>query len=108
MINTVVLAMKVTNPIEKNFSFFFILRNENRRFFQYNKQPENYSKALDYLNIVFTAIFALEFVLKMAAFHLRVNRIDSTRNSIGFVSLFFRIISAIRRIVVILSLLSEV
>ncbi|CAF4373573.1 unnamed protein product, partial [Adineta steineri] len=48
MINTVVLAMK------------------------YNKQPDNYSKALDYLNIVFTAIFACESILKMAAFHFRV------------------------------------
>ncbi|UJR22467.1 hypothetical protein I4U23_025525 [Adineta vaga] len=47
MINTIVLAMK------------------------YHKQPDNYSKALDYLNIVFTTIFGLEFVLKMAAFRFK-------------------------------------
>ncbi|CAF3545985.1 unnamed protein product [Rotaria sp. Silwood1] len=60
MINTVVLAMK------------------------YNKQPDNYSKALDYLNIVFTAIFALEFVLKMAAFHFR-NYFSDPSNCCDFV-----------------------
>ncbi|CAF0938668.1 unnamed protein product [Rotaria sordida] len=60
MINTVVLAMK------------------------YNKQPDNYSKALDYLNIVFTTIFALEFILKMAAFHFR-NYFSDPSNCCDFV-----------------------
>ncbi|CAF3322654.1 unnamed protein product [Rotaria socialis] len=60
MINTVVLAMK------------------------YNKQPDNYSKALDYLNIVFTAIFALEFLLKMAAFHFR-NYFSDPSNCCDFI-----------------------
>jgi len=43
-------------------------------FSKYHNQPDNYSKALDYLNIVFTAIFALECVLKLLAFRLRVSR----------------------------------
>ncbi|CAF3563953.1 unnamed protein product [Adineta steineri] len=60
MINTVVLAMK------------------------YNKQPDNYSKALDYLNIVFTAIFACESILKMAAFHFR-NYFSDPSNCCDFV-----------------------
>ncbi|UJR26618.1 hypothetical protein I4U23_007937 [Adineta vaga] len=60
MINTVVLAMK------------------------YNKQPDNYSKALDYLNIVFTAIFACESILKMAAFRCR-NYFSDPSNCCDFV-----------------------
>ncbi|CAF1094276.1 unnamed protein product [Rotaria sordida] len=60
MINTVVLAMK------------------------YHKQPDSYSKALDYLNIVFTAIFGLEFVLKMAAFHVK-NYFSDPSNCCDFI-----------------------
>lgn len=48
MINTVTLAMK---------------------FYQ---QPEIYTKALDVLNMIFTAVFALEFVFKLAAFRFKV------------------------------------
>ncbi|XP_050450291.1 muscle calcium channel subunit alpha-1 isoform X2 [Cataglyphis hispanica] len=47
MINTVTLAMK---------------------FYQ---QPEIYTKALDVLNMIFTAVFALEFVFKLAAFRFK-------------------------------------
>ncbi|CAF0765433.1 unnamed protein product [Adineta ricciae] len=60
MINTVVLAMK------------------------YNKQPDNYSKALDYLNIVFTAIFACESILKMLAFRCQ-NYFSDPSNCCDFV-----------------------
>ncbi|CAF0874259.1 unnamed protein product [Adineta steineri] len=60
MINTVVLAMK------------------------YHNQPDNYSKALDYLNIVFTAIFGLEFILKMAAFRLK-NYFSDPSNCCDFI-----------------------
>ncbi|CAF1934089.1 unnamed protein product [Rotaria magnacalcarata] len=60
MINTVVLAMK------------------------YHNQPDSYSKALDYLNIVFTAIFGLEFILKMAAFHVK-NYFSDPSNCCDFI-----------------------
>lgn len=49
MINTVTLAMK---------------------FYQ---QPKEYTKVLDYLNLIFTAVFALEFVFKLAAFRFKVS-----------------------------------
>lgn len=48
MINTVTLAMK------------------------FYRQPEFYTHVLDILNMVFTAVFALEFVFKLAAFRFKV------------------------------------
>ncbi|XP_048511904.1 muscle calcium channel subunit alpha-1 isoform X10 [Athalia rosae] len=47
MINTVTLAMK------------------------FYEQPEFYTEALDVLNMIFTAVFALEFVFKLAAFRFK-------------------------------------
>ena len=47
MINTVTLAMK------------------------YYRQPDDYTVALDALNMIFTAVFALEFVFKLAAFRFK-------------------------------------
>jgi voltage-dependent calcium channel L type alpha-1D len=47
MINTVTLAMKFYN------------------------QPQEYTQVLDYLNMIFTAVFALEFVFKLAAFRFK-------------------------------------
>ncbi|XP_020280944.1 muscle calcium channel subunit alpha-1 isoform X8 [Pseudomyrmex gracilis] len=47
MINTVTLAMK------------------------FYRQPEVYTNALDVLNMIFTAVFALEFVFKLAAFRFK-------------------------------------
>ncbi|XP_033213450.1 voltage-dependent calcium channel type D subunit alpha-1-like [Belonocnema kinseyi] len=47
MINTVTLAMK------------------------FYKQPDFYTEALDVLNMIFTAVFALEFVFKLAAFRFK-------------------------------------
>ena len=35
-------------------------------------QPDLYTQALDVLNMVFTTVFALEFVLKLAAFQFKV------------------------------------
>lgn len=48
MINTVTLAMK------------------------FYRQPQYYSDALDILNLIFTVVFALEFVFKLAAFRFKV------------------------------------
>ena len=31
-----------------------------------------YSKALDYLNMIFTGVFTLEFILKLCAFRFKV------------------------------------
>jgi len=48
MINTVTLAMK------------------------FYRQPQVYTDVLDVLNMIFTAVFALEFVFKLAAFRFKV------------------------------------
>lgn len=48
MINTVTLAMK------------------------FYRQPQVYTEVLDVLNMIFTAVFALEFVFKLAAFRFKV------------------------------------
>jgi hypothetical protein len=42
-------------------------------FFQYDGQSDNYSKALDYMNMVFTAVFAAEFLFKLVAFRFKVS-----------------------------------
>jgi len=40
--------------------------------FQYQGQSRHYADILDYLNIVFTGVFAVEFVLKIIAFKVKV------------------------------------
>lgn len=39
---------------------------------KYDGQPRAYSQALDYLNMIFTGVFTIEFVLKLAAFRFKV------------------------------------
>ena len=39
---------------------------------QYYGQSEPYSEALDYLNMIFTGVFTIEFVLKFFAFRVKV------------------------------------
>lgn len=38
---------------------------------KFYNQPKDYTTILDYLNMVFTAVFALEFVFKLAAFRFK-------------------------------------
>lgn len=38
---------------------------------KFYRQPEFYTETLDYLNMIFTAVFALEFVFKLAAFRFK-------------------------------------
>ncbi|XP_037814454.1 muscle calcium channel subunit alpha-1-like [Lucilia sericata] len=60
MINTVTLAMK------------------------FHKQPEYYTEILDALNMIFTAVFALEFVFKLAAFRFK-NYFGDAWNTFDFI-----------------------
>jgi len=41
---------------------------------QYQGQSKHYADALDYMNMVFTGVFAVEFVLKIIAFKGKVCR----------------------------------
>lgn len=52
--------------------FILILINTVTLAMKFHGQPEGYTYALDILNMIFTAIFALEFVLKLAAFRFKV------------------------------------
>nr|Q25452.1 RecName: Full=Muscle calcium channel subunit alpha-1; AltName: Full=MDL-alpha-1 [Musca domestica]CAA83514.1 voltage dependent calcium channel alpha1 subunit [Musca domestica] len=60
MINTVTLAMK------------------------FYKQPEYYSEILDALNMIFTAVFSLEFIFKLAAFRFK-NYFGDAWNTFDFI-----------------------
>lgn len=40
---------------------------------KFYNQPDPYTHALDVLNMIFTAVFALEFVFKLAAFRFKVS-----------------------------------
>ncbi|ODM95155.1 Voltage-dependent calcium channel type D subunit alpha-1 [Orchesella cincta] len=51
--------------------FILILINTVTLAMKFHGQPEGYTYALDILNMIFTAIFALEFVLKLAAFRFK-------------------------------------
>lgn len=46
--------------------------------FQYDGQSAAYSDALDYLNMIFTGVFTIEFILKLMAFRFRVNLLTLT------------------------------
>lgn len=39
---------------------------------KFYQQPTLYTEVLDVLNMIFTAVFALEFVFKLAAFRFKV------------------------------------
>ena len=41
--------------------------------FQYYGQGDKYSQALDIMNMIFTGVFTVEFVLKLAAFRFKVS-----------------------------------
>ncbi|KAM3956913.1 muscle calcium channel subunit alpha-1 [Aphomia sociella] len=70
MINTITLAMK------------------------YHNQPSEYSKALDMLNMIFTAIFALEFIFKLAAFRFK-NYFGDAWNTFDFIIVLGSIIDIV-------------
>ncbi|XP_046973964.1 muscle calcium channel subunit alpha-1-like isoform X15 [Vanessa cardui] len=70
MINTITLAMK------------------------YHNQPHEYSKALDLLNMIFTAVFALEFIFKLAAFRFK-NYFGDAWNTFDFIIVLGSIIDIV-------------
>nr|XP_037876781.1 muscle calcium channel subunit alpha-1 isoform X3 [Bombyx mori] len=70
MINTITLAMK------------------------YHNQSIEYSKALDMLNMLFTAVFALEFIFKLAAFRFK-NYFGDAWNTFDFIIVLGSIIDIV-------------
>lgn len=53
--------------------FILILTNTITLAMKFYEQPQFYSESLDILNMIFTAVFALEFVFKLAAFRFKVS-----------------------------------
>uniref|UniRef100_A0A1I8GT10 Voltage-dependent L-type calcium channel subunit alpha n=1 Tax=Macrostomum lignano TaxID=282301 RepID=A0A1I8GT10_9PLAT len=51
--------------------FVLIMFNTIALAMKFEGQPDTYSLALDYLNMIFTAIFTIEFLLKLIAFSFR-------------------------------------
>ena len=51
--------------------FILIMINTITLAMKFYRQPEMYTEALDVLNMIFTAVFALEFVFKLAAFRFK-------------------------------------
>ncbi|XP_061380425.1 muscle calcium channel subunit alpha-1 isoform X2 [Danaus plexippus] len=70
MINTITLAMK------------------------YHDQSPEYSRALDMLNMIFTAVFALEFIFKLAAFRFK-NYFGDAWNTFDFIIVLGSIIDIV-------------
>lgn len=77
ILNTVILAMKVGVWNVKFILFWYLwyklsFKNGLIDLFQYDGQSAAYSDALDYLNMIFTGVFTIEFILKLMAFRFRV------------------------------------
>ena len=53
--------------------FFLILTNTITLAMKFFGQPPAYTEALDYLNVIFSSVFAVEFVLKLFAFRFKVS-----------------------------------
>lgn len=53
--------------------FTLIIINTITLAMKFHNQPTLYGLALDYLNMIFTAVFAMEFVFKLAAFRIKVS-----------------------------------
>ncbi|CAD5115428.1 DgyrCDS4403 [Dimorphilus gyrociliatus] len=64
--------------------FALIMLNTVTLAMKYDGQPRAYSQALDYLNMIFTGVFTIEFVLKLAAFRFK-NYFGDAWNVLDFV-----------------------
>ena len=65
--------MVTSQPFEY-IIFTLIITNTFTLGMKFYGQPEIYTQALDVLNMIFTTVFALEFVLKLAAFRFKVSQ----------------------------------
>ncbi|XP_055631874.1 muscle calcium channel subunit alpha-1 isoform X2 [Toxorhynchites rutilus septentrionalis] len=61
----------VTSQPFEYMIFILIMINTITLSMKFYRQPEMYTEILDLLNLIFTAVFALEFVFKLAAFRFK-------------------------------------
>ncbi|XP_053619116.1 muscle calcium channel subunit alpha-1-like isoform X3 [Plodia interpunctella] len=74
--------------------FMLIMINTITLAMKYHNQPAEYSKALDMLNMIFTAVFALEFIFKLAAFRFK-NYFGDAWNTFDFIIVLGSIIDIV-------------
>ncbi|GBP31096.1 Muscle calcium channel subunit alpha-1 [Eumeta japonica] len=74
--------------------FILIMINTITLAMKYHNQPADYSKALDMLNMIFTAVFALEFIFKLAAFKFK-NYFGDAWNTFDFIIVLGSIIDIV-------------
>ncbi|XP_053684165.1 muscle calcium channel subunit alpha-1 isoform X3 [Sabethes cyaneus] len=61
----------VTSQPFEYMIFVLIMINTITLSMKFYRQPQMYTEVLDHLNLIFTAVFALEFVFKLAAFRFK-------------------------------------
>ncbi|XP_052895577.1 muscle calcium channel subunit alpha-1-like [Anopheles moucheti] len=66
-----VLWWFVTSQLFEYTIFILIMMNTITLSMKFYRQPQPYTEWLDFLNLLFTAVFALEFVFKLAAFRFQ-------------------------------------
>uniref|UniRef100_A0AAR5PWC9 Voltage-dependent L-type calcium channel subunit alpha n=1 Tax=Dendroctonus ponderosae TaxID=77166 RepID=A0AAR5PWC9_DENPD len=64
--------------------FTLIIINTITLAMKFHGQPDEYGNVLDYLNMIFTAVFAMEFVFKLAAFRAK-NYFGDAWNGFDFI-----------------------
>ncbi|XP_049881606.1 muscle calcium channel subunit alpha-1-like isoform X1 [Pectinophora gossypiella] len=74
----------VTSQRFEYFIFFFIVLNTVALMMKFHGAPDAYKKILDYLNMILTTVFMLEFVFKLAAFRFK-NYFGDAWNTTDFI-----------------------
>ncbi|KAL1474580.1 hypothetical protein MTO96_020567 [Rhipicephalus appendiculatus] len=80
----------VTSQYFEYALFVLIMTNTLTLAMKFYGQPESYTYALDVMNMIFTAVFALEFVLKIVAFRFKVLSTDLFGKYVeSFIDIFY-------------------
>ncbi|CAK1595367.1 unnamed protein product [Parnassius mnemosyne] len=84
----------VTSPRFEYVIFFFIVLNTVALMMKFHTAPPEYRKVLDYLNMILTTVFMLEFVFKLAAFRFK-NYFGDAWNTTDFILVIGSIIDIV-------------
>ncbi|XP_075987457.1 muscle calcium channel subunit alpha-1-like isoform X2 [Anticarsia gemmatalis] len=74
----------VTSQRFEYFIFFFIVLNTVALMMKFHEAPAEYKKYLDFINMILTTVFMLEFVFKLAAFRFK-NYFGDAWNTTDFI-----------------------
>ncbi|XP_052750950.1 muscle calcium channel subunit alpha-1-like isoform X3 [Galleria mellonella] len=84
----------VTSQKFEYFIFFFIVLNTVALMMKFDGASPEYKKVLDYLNMILTTVFMLEFVFKLAAFRFK-NYFGDAWNTTDFILVIGSIIDIV-------------